>query len=154
MSPAVGVATSPLTHNQVRGFWAAWAGWALDGMDSFIDALMPVPSLRELLPNSGIPVTSGNIGYYGGLLICGVSGTLGTFVSMGPIGGSLRACAHADADDPVLLAVHAGRRSFNQHWELRAFRLLAGIGIGGEWTLGGILVAEEWPEQRRVWGAR
>jgi MFS family permease len=39
-------------------------------------------------------------------------------------------------------------------WELRAFRLLAGIGIGGEWTLGGILVAEEWPEQRRVWGAR
>jgi len=37
-------------------------------------------------------------------------------------------------------------------WELGAFRLLAGIGIGGEWTLGGILVAEEWPEERRVWG--
>ena len=38
-------------------------------------------------------------------------------------------------------------------WQLGAFRLLAGIGIGGEWTLGGILVAEEWPESRRVWGA-
>jgi len=33
------------------------------------------------------------------------------------------------------------------------FRFLAGIGIGGEWTLGGVLVAEEWPEDRRVQGA-
>jgi MFS family permease len=38
-------------------------------------------------------------------------------------------------------------------WELAVFRLLAGIGIGGEWTLGGILVAEDWPEDRRVNGA-
>ena len=25
-----------LTPNQIRGFWAAWGGWTLDGMDSFI----------------------------------------------------------------------------------------------------------------------
>ena len=49
-----------LTRNQFRGFWAAWAGWALDGMDSFIYALVLVPSLTELLPRSGIPVTPGN----------------------------------------------------------------------------------------------
>jgi len=30
---------------------------------------------------------------------------------------------------------------------------LAGLGIGGEWTLGGTLVAEEWPEERRKTGA-
>ena len=48
---------TPLTKNQVRGFWAAWAGWALDGMDSFIYALVMVPALRELLPRSGIPAT-------------------------------------------------------------------------------------------------
>ena len=29
-----------LTTNQIRGFWAAWGGWALDGMDSFIYALV------------------------------------------------------------------------------------------------------------------
>jgi MFS family permease len=38
-------------------------------------------------------------------------------------------------------------------WMLAIFRLLAGVGIGGEWTLGGILVAEEWPESRRKQGA-
>ncbi len=36
---------APLNHNQIRGFWAAWGGWALDGMDSFIYALVLVPSL-------------------------------------------------------------------------------------------------------------
>jgi hypothetical protein len=58
----------PLTKNQVRGFWAAWAGWALDGMDSFIYALVLVPALADLLPRSGISPTTANVGYYGGLL--------------------------------------------------------------------------------------
>ena len=58
----------PLTTNQIRGFWAAWGGWTLDGMDSFIYALVLLPSLRDLLPRSGIAPTKGNLGYYGGLL--------------------------------------------------------------------------------------
>src|SRR5213594_2085622 len=74
-----------LTANQIRGFWAAWGGWALDGMDSFIYALVLVPALRDLLPKSGIPATTANIGYYGGilfaLLLCG----WGTGLVWGPI---------------------------------------------------------------------
>src|SRR5205814_3076856 len=38
-------------------------------------------------------------------------------------------------------------------WWLAAFRLLSGIGIGGEWAMGGTFVAEEWPEERRAQGA-
>jgi MFS family permease len=38
-------------------------------------------------------------------------------------------------------------------WQLAILRLLAGIGIGGEWAMGGTFVAEEWPENRRVAGA-
>ena len=59
---------SSLSRNQVRGFWASWGGWTLDGMDSFIYALVLVPSLRDLLPRSGIAATKANIGYYGSLL--------------------------------------------------------------------------------------
>jgi len=25
-----------LNRNQIRGFWASWGGWMMDGMDSFI----------------------------------------------------------------------------------------------------------------------
>jgi MFS family permease len=38
-------------------------------------------------------------------------------------------------------------------WHLALFRLLAGVGIGGEWSMGGTFVAEEWPEERRKMGA-
>jgi hypothetical protein len=36
-----------LTRNQVRSFWAAWGGWTMDGMDSFIYSLVLVPALRD-----------------------------------------------------------------------------------------------------------
>src|SRR4029078_6013097 len=61
-------ASSRLTPNQIRGFWAAWGGWALDGMDSFIYALVLAPALTELLPKSGIAATPGNVGFYGRVL--------------------------------------------------------------------------------------
>src|SRR6266851_7672141 len=57
-----------LNRNQVRSFWAAWSGWTMDGMDSFIYSLVLVRAMRELLPRSGIPATPANVGYYGGLL--------------------------------------------------------------------------------------
>src|SRR5258705_2496861 len=57
-----------LNRNQIRGFWASWGGWALDGMDSFIYAMVLVPALRDLLPRSGIPATTANVGFYGAVL--------------------------------------------------------------------------------------
>lgn len=72
-----------LTPNQVRGFWAAWGGWTLDGMDSFIYALVLVPTLRELLPRSGIPATGASIGYYGGLATLLVGAGVSHFHTIG-----------------------------------------------------------------------
>jgi MFS family permease len=37
-------------------------------------------------------------------------------------------------------------------WPLAVLRFLAGIGIGGEWSMGGTFIAEEWPEDRRKAG--
>jgi len=58
-----------LDRNQIRGFWAAWGGWALDGMDASIYAIVLVPALRDLLPRSGIPATQSNVVYYGSVLL-------------------------------------------------------------------------------------
>jgi MFS family permease len=38
-------------------------------------------------------------------------------------------------------------------WSLAVLRFLAGVGIGGEWSIGASLVSEEWPEERRTKGA-
>ena len=59
---------TPLNRQQIVGFWAAWFGWMLDGMDSVIYALVLGPALTELLPVSGIEATPANIGYVGSLM--------------------------------------------------------------------------------------
>ena len=48
------VVPTKLNRQQIVGFWAAWSGWTLDGMDSVIYALVLSPALTELLPQSGI----------------------------------------------------------------------------------------------------
>jgi MFS family permease len=51
-------------------------------------------------------------------------------------------------------AIFTGAAALSQSvWQLALFRLLAGIGIGGEWALAGTYVAEAWPEDRRSMGA-
>jgi len=135
------------------GFWAAWGGWALDGMDSFIYALVLVPALRELLPRSGIPATPAALGYYGGLLFALFLIGWGMSLLWGPVGdrfGRVRTLTLTILCYSVFTFTGA---IATQVWHLALFRLLAGIGIGGEWTLGGTFVAEEWPEDRRQMGA-
>ena len=125
----------------------------LDGMDSFIYALVLVPSLRELLPRSGIAATRGNVGVYGGLLFALFLVGWGLAFLWGPVGdkfGRVRTL--------MLTIVWYSAFTFlsafaTNVWQLAILRLLAGVGIGGEWAIGGTLVAEAWPEERRQSGA-
>jgi MFS family permease len=152
-SPAGTAVATKLTRNQVRGFWAAWAGWCLDGMDSFIYALVLVPALRDLLPRSGIAATTGALGYYGGILFALFLVGWGLSLLWGPVGdrfGRVRTLMLTILCYSLFTFASA---LVTNVWQLAAFRLLGGIGIGGEWTLGGTFVAEEWPEDRRKMGA-
>jgi MFS family permease len=146
-------AKTPLTKNQVRGFWASWAGWALDGMDSFIYALVLVPAMRELLPKSGIPATPANTGFYGGLLFALFLVGWGLALVWGPVAdrfGRVRTLALTI----LCYSLFTFLAAFGQNiWVVAICRLLAGVGIGGEWAMGGTFVAEEWPEDRRKMGA-
>jgi MFS family permease len=151
----VSISPAPLslTRNQIRGFWAAWGGWALDGMDSFVYALVLVPSLRELLPRSGIAATKANIGQYGSLLFALFLIGWGLAFLWGPIGdkfGRVRTLMLTIVWYSLFTFLSAFVTGI---WQLAILRLLAGIGIGGEWAMGGTFVAEEWPEHRRRMGA-
>jgi MFS family permease len=142
-----------LNPNQIRGFWAAWGGWALDGMDASIYALVLFPALTDLLPRSGVAATPGTIGYYGSVLLALFLFGWGLSMVWGPVAdrfGRVRAL--------MLTILWYSLFTFlcglvTSIWQLAVLRVLCGIGIGGEQPIGGTFVAEEWPEDRRKMGA-
>src|SRR5881296_2854782 len=147
-------ATSPklstkLDSNQIRGFWAAWGGWALDGMDASIYAIVLVPALRDLLPRSGIAATPGNVVYYGSVLLALFLFGWGLSMVWGPVAdrfGRVRALMLTILCYSLFTFLCA---LVTNIWQLAVLRVLCGIGIGGEQPIGGTFVAEEWPEDRR-----
>ena len=122
-------------------------------MDSFLYALVLVPALRELLPQSGIAASQSEIGYYGGLLFATFLVGWGCAFLWGPLAdrfGRVRTLMLT-----ILcysLFTFLGALAANV-WQLAIYRFFAGAGIGGEWTLGGVFLAEAWPESRRKQGA-
>ncbi|MGH8779665.1 MFS transporter [Paraburkholderia sp.] len=144
---------SRLNREQIVGFWAAWFGWTLDGMDSVIYALVLIPALKELLPRSGYAATPGTIGFAGSLLFALFLVGWGFSYIWGPLAdrfGRVRVLAATT----LCYAVFTGLAAFSGNiWELALFRFLAGVGVGGEWALAGTYVAESWPEDRRRAGA-
>jgi MFS family permease len=144
---------TPLTKNQWRGFFASWGGWALDGMDSYIFALVMVPALKDLLPRSGLPSDLGSLGYYGGSLFALFLLGWGCAFLWGPV-----ADKYGRVRTLMLTILWYSVFTFlcclsTRLWQLAVLRFLAGIGIGGEWAMGGTFVAEEWPEDRRKMAA-
>ena len=142
-----------LNRQQIAGFWAAWAGWMLDGMDSVIYALVLAPALAELLPRSGIDASPAHIGFVGSVMFAVFLAGWGFSFVWGPIAdhfGRTRALAATI----LVYALFTGAAAFASNvWQLGAFRFLAGIGVGGEWAMAGTYVAEAWPEDRRKMGA-
>ena len=127
-------------------------------MDSFIYSLVLVPALTELLPRSGIPATTANVGYYGGIFFTLFLIGYGTALIWGTDCRPELAvqCAPCDVQYFVFFFVHSCWRQFATGiWSLlRSFRFfMAGVGIGGEWSIGASLISEDWPEERRTMGA-
>jgi MFS family permease len=144
---------TPLNSNQIVGFWGAWAGWTLDGMDSFIYALVLAPALAELLPKSGYAATPGNIGLAGSILFALFLTGWGLSFIWGPLAdrfGRTKVLAGTIFTFSVFTGLAATAQSV---WTLGLYRFIAGVGIGGEWALAGTYIAEAWPEDRRTMGA-
>jgi len=142
-----------LNRQQITGFWGAWGGWTLDGMDSVIYALVLSPALTELLPKSGYKATPANVGFAGSTLFALFLVGWGLSLIWGPIADKFGR-SRVLAATIFVYAIFTGAAALSQTvWQLGLFRLLAGIGIGGEWALAGTYVAEAWPEDRRKMGA-
>ena len=142
-----------LDRPQRHAFLASWGGWVLDSMDASLYAQVLVPALKELLPRSGYAADVASLGRWGGLLFSLFMVGWGCSIAFGWMAdrlGRTRALMFSIAVYSLFTFLSA----LSTHvYALALFRLLAGFGVGGEWAVGGALVAETWPEDKRRFGA-
>lgn len=131
---------------------AAWAGWGFDVFDALLFNFVAPNCVPVLL---GLPLGSPAAhaatvfwtGLISSILLIGwaVGGVLFGWVADRI--GRKRALFATVALYAVGTALCAAATSI---WQLIAFRVLASLGIGGEWGIGAALVAEAVPENKRV----
>jgi MFS family permease len=141
-----------LSRYQWIVLFAAWLGWGFDIFDSLLfNYVAPncVPDLLKLVPGS--PEARAATLYWTGLL---TSLLLVGWAAGGVLFGYL--CDRLGRVRTLMLtmilyAVGTTACAFAPNiWVLMLFRLVASLGIGGEWAAGASLVAEVVPERRRV----
>lgn len=123
-----------------RALVAAGLGWMLDAFDVMLYSMV----LVSLIPDLGL--TKAQAGLLGSvtLLASAAGGTL--FGVLADRYGRTRALMGS----VLMYSIFTAACGLAQNmWQLALFRLLLGIGMGGEWASGAALVAETWPAEHR-----
>lgn len=123
-----------------RALIASGAGWMLDGMDVMLYALALDPIRKEF------GLTSAQAGAVASvtLLAAAVGGSIGGLFA--DRFGRVRMLMVSVLIYSVFTAMTATAHSL---FMLMFWRTLVGLGMGGEWSCGAVLVAETWPAKHR-----
>ena len=122
----------------------------MDGFNWTIFALILAPAMDKLLPAAGIPATPDNVAWYGEISAAMFLLGWGLAFLWGPIADRFGR-KPAMMASILVYAIFTGLAGLAANvWEWDIFRLLAAVGVGGEWAMAGTLLAEIIPEQRRV----
>jgi MFS family permease len=119
---------------------AAQIGWMLDAMDFLLFTFAVIPIQHEFglskATMGGLTSVSLIAGAIGGIAFGHIADRI----------GRVRAMTFS-----ILLysAATAGLATSTSLWQLIAWRALVGLGMGGEWSCGSVLVAETWPAEHR-----
>jgi MFS family permease len=125
---------------------AAFLGWMFDGLEMGIFPVVARPALQELLGTTADQQVGPWMGYITALFLLGAASGGLVFGWLGDKLGRVRAMTASI----LTYSLFTGACYFAQHaWQLGAFRFLAALGMGGEWSLGVALVMECWPENKR-----
>jgi MFS family permease len=129
-----------ITPVQWRVLIAAGLGWMLDALDVMLFAL----ALGAIRSEFGLGAAGAGALASVTLLASAVGGILFGFLA--DRYGRARALIVSILTYSVFTALTATSRSVA---ELTLWRALVGIGLGGEWSAGSVLVAETWPAEHR-----
>ncbi|HEX9459768.1 MAG TPA: MFS transporter [Thermoanaerobaculia bacterium] len=123
-----------------RALLAAQAGWMLDAMDFLLFSFAVIPIREEFGLSNGTMGALTSVA-----LIAGAGGGM-VFGRLADRLGRVRALTFS-----ILLysAATAGLATSTALWQLVAWRIAVGFGMGGEWSCGSVLVAETWPAEHR-----
>ena len=124
-----------------RALFAAQLGWMLDAMDFLLFTF----ALLSIQKEFGLTKTQITIPISAALIASAIGG-----IAFGRIAdriGRVRAMTFS-----ILLysGATAGMATAQNLWQLVAWRVLVGLGMGGEWSCGSVLVAETWPAKHRA----
>lgn len=123
-----------------RALVAASLGWMLDAFDVMLYSMV----LASLIGELGLSKSE--------------AGMLGSVTLLASAGGGLLFGIVADRagrtralmGSVLLYSIFTGMCGLAQNlWQLALFRVLLGIGMGGEWASGAALVSETWPAEHR-----
>jgi MFS family permease len=123
-----------------RALVAGALGWLLDAFDVMLYALVLTSVAKDLGFSLGVGGQLGSLtlaaSAVGGLVFGVVADRL----------GRVRALTLSI----LLYSIFTFACGLAQNvWQLAIFRLLLGLGMGGEWASGAVLVSETWPERHR-----
>ena len=132
--------TRDINADQWRAFYAAFLGWTLDAMDLLLFAFAvgsigKVFNLSETWVGALFSVTLFSSAFGGALF-----GIVSDYI------GRVRALTYTI----IVYSAFTGLSAFSPNITfLLACRLILGLGMGGEWASGEVLVAEKWPKEHR-----
>jgi MFS family permease len=129
-----------VTPAQRRTLLAASLGWMLDSMDVQLYALILLEVMR------GLGMDSATGGLLASLtLLASAAGGVGFGILADRVGR-----ARALTASILVYSVFTAACGLSQNVaQLAVFRILLGLGMGGEWAAGAALVAETWPAEHR-----
>ncbi|MBI3467012.1 MAG: MFS transporter [Planctomycetes bacterium] len=129
---------------------AALLGWMFDGAEMGVFSMVGRPAVKDLLPGA----SEADVGLWFGVITAGfLVGAATGGVLFGWLGdriGRVRAMTLS----VFTYAVFTGLCGLvGSAWQSGVLRLIAALGMGGEWSLGVALVMEVWPNRSRAFMA-
>ncbi len=128
------------TPGQKKALLSASMGWMLDSMDIMIYTMI----LAHLMKDFELSKATGGLLNSLTLLASAVGGII--FGMIADRIGRVKALMGSI----LIYSVFTGACGFSQNvFQLAVFRVLLGLGMGGEWATGAALVSETWPAEHR-----
>jgi MFS family permease len=124
-----------------RALFAAQLGWMLDSMDFLLFTFALIPIQKEF----GLSKSEISLPISAALIASAIGG-----IAFGRLADRIGRVKAMTISILFYSLATAGMATAQNLWQLIAWRVLVGLGRGGEWACGSVLVAETWPAKHRA----